>query len=504
MTAVKELLQQIPDPNLSANERVRLRCELAQQFEKTGNYEAACRALDNLWPAFGEPPNLDMLDERTSGEVLLRVGVLTGWIGSIRLIKGSQKIAKDRISESIAIFEALPDVKKVAEAQMEIAYCYRREGAVDEARRWYSEALARLDDGDGDLKAVAVLRSALIDLSSNRLNDALVMLRSADALFAASFNHALRGSFHNAVGLVLKTMSTTEGCLDYIEQVLKEYAAASFHFEQAGHTRYQASIENNLAMVLSQAGRFAEAHDRLDRAQALCTRLNDRSLFASFEDSRAQVFLAEGELAKAQKIALNAVTIMEKGDEHPLLTEALTTYGVVLARLNRADESRAIFERALTVAGRAGDPENAAHAALSFVEQLAERLPEDELCNILEFAHNSLKDTQNAESKKRLTDCVYRALSLIHTARPDWSNFSLDETLLRHEARFIQMALEDSDGSITRAADLLGLPGHQSLNFILNRRHPQLLSSRRPVKPRRRSIIKNDQSARRNAIGKGN
>ena len=134
-----------------------------------------------------------MLDERTSGEVLLRVGVLTGWIGSIRLIKGSQKIAKDRISESIAIFEALPDVKKVAEAQMEIAYCYRREGAVDEARRWYSEALARLDDGDGDLKAVAVLRSALIDLSSNRLNDALVMLRSADALFAASFNHVEAG-----------------------------------------------------------------------------------------------------------------------------------------------------------------------------------------------------------------------------------------------------------------------------------------------------------------------
>jgi hypothetical protein len=50
--------------------------------------------------------------------VLLRVGVLTGWIGSTKLIKGSQKVAKTQIDESIEIFESLPDVKK---AQIEIA-----------------------------------------------------------------------------------------------------------------------------------------------------------------------------------------------------------------------------------------------------------------------------------------------------------------------------------------------------------------------------------------------
>jgi hypothetical protein len=44
--------------------------------------------------------------------------------------------------------------------------------------------------------------------------------------------------------------------------------------------------------------------------------------------------------------------------------------------------------------------------------------------------------------------------------------------------------------SFTKAAALLGLPGHQSLNFILHRRHPELLNARTPIKPRRRSSFK--------------
>ena len=94
MHAVSNLLHQIPDPNLSDNERVRLRCQLARQFERTGNYTAACRAMDDMWPGVGKRPNLDALDTHTSAEVLLRIGVLTGWVGDIKLIKGSQEIAK--------------------------------------------------------------------------------------------------------------------------------------------------------------------------------------------------------------------------------------------------------------------------------------------------------------------------------------------------------------------------------------------------------------------------
>jgi hypothetical protein len=67
--------------------------------------------------------------------------------------------------------------------------------------------------------------------------------------------------------------------------------------------------------------------------------------------------------------------------------------------------------------------------------------------------------------------------------------FSLDAEVLRYEGNLIRKALEESGGSVTRAARLLGVT-HQGLAFILNGRHSDLLSIRTPVKRRRRSIIR--------------
>jgi len=61
--------------------------------------------------------------------------------------------------------------------------------------------------------------------------------------------------------------------------------------------------------------------------------------------------------------------------------------------------------------------------------------------------------------------------------------------MLRYEADLISRALAASDGSVTRAARMLGVT-HQGLAFILNGRHKDLLAARRPVKRRRRSIIR--------------
>jgi tetratricopeptide (TPR) repeat protein len=245
-----------------------------------------------------------------------------------------------------------------------------------------------------------------------------------------------------------------------------------------------------------EIGRFAKAHEHLDYAQALYTRLNDTFYLAELEDSRARVLLAEGAIHKAEKIIDAAIRILERGDQQSSLSEALTTRGVVLSRLQRWIEALAAFERAIDIAEQAGDSEKAGLAALSLIEELPEHLTGNELCLILERARGFLKYTQNTAILRRLTECAWHALSVIHTTRPDWTTFSLTETLRRNEGRFIQMALEDSAGSVTKAASLLGLPGHQSLNFILQNRHPELLNERTPIKPRRRSILKLVEPAR--------
>lgn len=474
MKFTKEILHQLLDPNVSPDEKARLRCQLAKQYEESGNYEAAREAMGELWRAVGERPSLEGLDEKTKGEVLLRAGAITGWLGSTKQIQGSQETAKNLITESIAVFEALREVKLVAEAQTEIAVCYRREGALDEARVMLLEALSRLDEKDGDLTGLALLRSALVAKLGNRLSDALNILTKAAPLFHASTNDTLKGKFHNEFGNVLRRLADIEDSTDYIDRSLIEYEAASYHFGEAGHTRYQACVENNLGLLYLKINRLSDAHERLDRAQALFTRLTDNVHLAQVEDTRARLLLSEGALVRAEKIAKSAVGMLEQGGEQSILAEALTTHGIALTRLGDIDRALKAFERAMEVAERAGDLESAGVAALTLFEHLAEQLSDDEIYQVLERAYSLLKDTRNTALRNRLTACLYRALSMVHTFRPHWETFSLEQTLHRHEARYIQMALEDAGGNKSQAARLLGLSAHQNLQYMLKSPHKNL------------------------------
>src|SRR5687768_7441439 len=141
MASINDLLHQIADPSLTHDERAQRRSQLAKEFEDIGNYEAAREAMGEVWSRVGETPVLDNLQPSTAAEVLLRTGVLTGWIGSVKQIEGAQEAAKNLLSVSAARFETLRSTKKHAEAQMELGHCYWRQGAFDEARVLLKEAL---------------------------------------------------------------------------------------------------------------------------------------------------------------------------------------------------------------------------------------------------------------------------------------------------------------------------------------------------------------------------
>lgn len=154
MIISSQLLQRISDLTLHPDERARLRCQLARELEDAGNYDAARKAMGELWTRIGERPLLDDLDRAAAAEVLLRVGVLTGWIGSVKQIDGAQETAKNLIGESLTRFEEFGEHLKSAEAQMELGHCYWREGILDNARDLLKEAADRLPDELGDVKAI--------------------------------------------------------------------------------------------------------------------------------------------------------------------------------------------------------------------------------------------------------------------------------------------------------------------------------------------------------------
>ncbi|HYP00075.1 MAG TPA: sigma 54-interacting transcriptional regulator [Pyrinomonadaceae bacterium] len=415
MSLAKNLHHQLEDFTLDRPELALARCQVAREMEECGDYEGACEALGEWWQKVGERPDTHNLDEYTRATVLLRAGALTGFLGSTQQIEGAQEFAKDLISESINLFESLNKTDEVAEAQTDLAYCYWREGAYDEARIMLLGALSMLSEESKDGRAIALLRLAIVESASTRNNDALRALNEAAPLFGRMASDARKGNYHMVLAIVLDLLSVGEHREDYADRALVEYTAASFHFEQAGHTRYLARVENNLGFLHFQAARFPQAYEHLGRARQLFSSFHDEGSVAQVEDTRARALLAEGRNEEAEKVIKSSVRTLEDSDEQSLLAEALTTWGTTLARLGRRNEARTVFQRAFDVAERAGDLEGAGVAELATLEELGEHLSIAELRAVYELADHLLARTQHPGILERLRACARRVIAAERT-----------------------------------------------------------------------------------------
>jgi CheY-like chemotaxis protein len=406
-------------------EAARHSCELARQFEKAGEYEAARQALDDFWPTGAQVPGLEGLDDLTTAEVLLRIGNVLGALGSARPSPGSQEIARSLLTRSLDLFEAQNQVNRAAEARSDLALSYWREGAFDEARVLLRQTLDEASEDQKEIRATALVRSALVEKG---------------------------------------------------------------------------------------AARYDQTYLHLDRARKLFRELANFETIARIDDTRARTLLAEGRLKEADRWARSSVQALEKGEAQALLAEALTTHGVVLARLGKHVRAREALDRAAEVAELAGNPEAAGRARLSIVEELSKQTPISGLGAIYQSAADLLKGSQDQSSRERLISCarqVIEAMTKPEAPRREmgeevtWEGFSFKEEMVKSEKVVIERALRAAGGSVTRAAHLLGFRHHQSLISLINNRHRDLLKTRSAVRQRRRHLFSPPTKIKRKVVRGG-
>jgi tetratricopeptide (TPR) repeat protein len=435
MTLRTSLLRDLVNPNLDVGGRAELCCELAREFENKGEYEEAREILSGLWPRTDRRPIVKGLEPDIAAEVLLRAGVLTGWIGR------DQEQAKDFISESVTIFESRKYKKKVAEAQTELALCYMRIGEYENATDLLRLALTELTT-DSELRAKAILRSGIVKRNASLLDEALIYLTSHAALFDKINSPLLKGCYHQALGDVLM-----EVCEPDRDRVFLEYTAASYHFEQAEHRRYLANVENNLGFLYLEINCCKEAHEHLNRARRILTSLNDRIVLAQVDETRARVFLKEKRNAEAEKAARSSVQTLEARDRPSLLAEALKRHGMALARLGHYSAALNDFRRAIDLSQDSFN--RAADVALTAFQELGERI--------------AVKEAVTTSGKPLHEEI-----------------FSLEHELIKH-------ALENAQGRVTFAARTLGI-SYQRLTHKLRTKHKDLLKDRSPLRHRKKQL----------------
>jgi tetratricopeptide (TPR) repeat protein len=488
MTLADERLKGLDNPLLTENERVLLRCRVAADFMHAGQYESAIEALGELWRGIGNRPEVDQMSPEVAADVLLQCGALAGMLGGARNISGAQEWAKDLLTEAIRKFRSQGIYNKAAEGECELGACYWRLGTHDDARLIMREALKSLTDVDIELKAKIHLRRTLVEISENRYHEALNILKEAEPVFESATD-ALKGRWHGQKALVLDKLATAERNAELFDRAIIEYTASAYHCERAKHERYCARTLNNLAMLLYRFGRYAEAHEHLNRAEFIFTKLKDPGNLAQVDETRVRVLVAQKRYRESERIIGGVVATFEQGGEVALLADALTLQGLVLARLGAVERSIKILYRAVDLAEGMDALTCAGGAVLTLIEEHGGRLSGPEVSKLYIRADRLLRGTQDSEDIARLRACARVAVRRLTGMHLHDKNFSFYGAVHELEARLIEQALEEAKGSVVRAAKLLGLK-HQTFTSMLQTRHQKLLSKRTPRERRLKSIIK--------------
>lgn len=476
---------------LNANDEALLRCKTALEQKDRGDYAGAQRTMRPYWSRMGEVPDTRGLDRLVAAEVFLCVGILTGWVGSKNQVSDAQEIAKNLITQSITYFESSRDVTKVSVAQSEIAYCYWREGALNEARSWLHNALENLTF-EGAARARALLKLSTVEWTSGRFREALELLDQNESLFRKITNPKIKGNYHTELAIIHRNLATNENRREYFRRAITEYKEAERQFTLAGNQTFRADVINNVGFLLFKLDRYKEAHKYLDQARRLTVKLKNKAHTAQIDESRAQVLVAEGKLIEAERIARRAVAALRKGGHFCMMAETLITQAVALARLGRMGQAHFTFRQAIEAAHQVNALNICGLAALTLIEEIQELSPE-QLQAAYRQAREWLANSQSPDIKLRLADVADRVVASIHTelSADEATEILLTEPgglraqLERHERVVIKRALAQVDGRVTHAASLLEMR-YQSLAYIIERRHPDLLKKRTPIRRRQR------------------
>jgi len=487
--------QKLDTSNLTANDAALLRCKTALELKDKGDYEGAQTAMLPLWQGVAEHPEIQGLHVSVAAEVLLCVGILTGWIGSKNQIQGAQETAKNLITESITYFESVGDLMKIAAARTEIAYCYWRNGELNEARTMLREALSKLTT-EGNTRARALLKLTTVECSAGQYHKALKILTDNATLFKRLPNNATKGVYHSEMAIILRNLAKSEKRDEYLRRAIVEFEKADHEFKRARNVVFRADVKNNIGLILFNLSRFNEAHKYISEARRLSVTFKDKARTAQFDESAAQVLIAQGKLKEAEATARKAVSAREKSGHYCMMAEALITQGIALARSRRKDRAQLIFQRAIEVACRVNAFSTAGLAALTLIEEIDPLSPAT-LNAAYRQAREWLANTQGQEIRIRLGDAAGKLAAGVQVelsseeateillTRP----CALQDKVLKYEKALIKQALAQSNGRITHAASLLSMK-YQALIYAIEARHPDLLKERSPVHRRRAKRFK--------------
>ncbi|MCD9185688.1 MAG: hypothetical protein LUM44_04600 [Pyrinomonadaceae bacterium] len=353
-------------------------------------------------------------------ELLRLYGFYLTFEGRARSKRDFHLLAKDAVTKAITFFEKENLVDKVAESKITLAFCYWNNSEIEEA-----EALFELLETDFENK----LDPVYLQLQINRI-----------MLFWCS------DRFTEGIQIMDKIAEIIKLCNDFKLQIMYEIESANlfhhhkkihkaeFHYTNAiklcrkfNQGYFLAVVYNNYSLVLSELGRFAEAHEYAAYAKQGFKRINHTGWIPHVIDSQAQIFLGEERFSDALDMVESALEYFSASDDHFGHIGALWTKCRILLKMQKITEAFNFYADLQIIARQ--------HVGRKFSERYSELLSKE-----IYPLQGNYYEREVPEFKKFL----------------------------------VTRALHAAAGKKTEAARLLGFAKHQNLSEILKKQFPGL------------------------------
>jgi len=122
------------------------------------------------------------MDAKSCADLLFTAGQVSGFVASAKQLPLGQKNAELLLSGSIALFEQLGSLMRVAEGRIELALSYYRQGNFALGRSTFKAVLGTLSSEDSELRCLGLIRLASLERHAGRFREALACLTKAKSI----------------------------------------------------------------------------------------------------------------------------------------------------------------------------------------------------------------------------------------------------------------------------------------------------------------------------------
>jgi hypothetical protein len=484
---VKRITTPLDTSHLVPNDAALLRCNTALELSHAGDYKRALEVMRPLWPSIEQRPQTDALHPSVIAELYLCVATLIRQIKKSAQDEQLHTLTQQLLNESLSYYQAATDRQKIAAGQIELGYSYAYAGEFNQARTQLNQALEKLKT-NGKTKSKALAAQAELEYLAGKYHTAFKILTDSSALVNKTGDRIDKAIHHYQLALALEKRASLEDRTDLLQQAATHYQSAAEGLRLSKDLPARIELEIKLANALHQTKRNAASHQHLNKARRLATSIRDKSNTARVDQIQASLLLSEKKYLQSEALSKRAAHFFTRTNKPANASAAITLQAVALTHLKKPSRARYLFQQAFQIADQTNAAVEAGIALLSMIETL-----DDLTSNELHTTYLQARKNLSLCSEQAILLRLLRAADKLilekppkvdeETAETSQKSKGLQADVLAFERAKIQEALSQTDGKVTLAATLLKT-SYQSLSYIINTRHQELLTERSPVRHR--------------------